>query len=273
LGGAVAVVTGGGRGLGAAYAEALAVAGARVAIFARSADELAATAARIDARGGSALAIAGDTTDAAAVREACAEVEATLGPVDLLVCAAGVGTPFGPTWELDADDWWRTVEVNLRGPLLWARALLPGMLARRRGRIINVSSGAGNGAFPFMSAYATSKAALTRLTEELAAEIGDRGVSVFAFSPGPVRTAMAEAALSTEAGRRWLPWFAPMLAEHGTAPEASAAYIVWLASGAADALTGRFLSQRDDRELVAARATGIREADRGVLRLRPLLSE
>ncbi|HEX2203145.1 MAG TPA: SDR family oxidoreductase [Longimicrobium sp.] len=269
LRGQVALVTGGGRGLGRAYTEALAAAGARVGVFARSADALGEVTRAIAAAGGTALALPGDTTDPASVRAAYARLAGELGVPDLLVCAAGSATPFGPTWEADPDAWWRTVAVNLRGPQLWAHAALPDMLARGSGRIVNVSSGAGNASVPHMSAYTASKAALTRLTETLAAEIRGRGVHVFAIEPGTVRTAMTEEALSTEAGRRWLPWFGPLLEKQGVSPETAAAFLLRLASGAADALTGRFLNQRDDLDRLLARAAEIHAADGAVLRLRP----
>src|SRR5262249_43251371 len=128
--------------------------------------------------------------------------------VDLLVNNAGVGGPVGPLAEADPDAWWRCLEVNLRGPLLCSRAVLPGMLARRRGRLVNVASGAGPRAIPNLSAYVTGKAALIRLTENLAAEVKQYGVRVFAVQPGTVRTAMAEAVLNSAEARQRLPWFA-----------------------------------------------------------------
>ena len=99
------------------------------------------TVALIRAEGGIALAVQADVTDQAAVTRMAAQVEAELGPIDLLVNNAGAGPPFGPTWEADTADWWRTVEVNLKGPMLCCHAVLPGMIARGRGRIVNVSSG------------------------------------------------------------------------------------------------------------------------------------
>src|SRR5262249_39565144 len=153
----------------------------------------------------------------------------------------------------DPDDWWRCQEVNLRGPLLCSRAVLPGMISRRRGRIINVASGAGTRAIPHLSAYVVSKAALIRLTENLAAEVREQGICVFAIQPGTVRTAMAEEALQSPAGQRWLPWFRDVFAQGlDVSPEPATRLVLYLASGQADALSGRFFDAAGDVEGLAA---------------------
>src|SRR5262249_50852995 len=127
---------------------------------------------------GRAIAVRADGTDRAAVQHAVAEAEARLGPVDFLVNNAGSAAVIGPMWETDPDDWWREVEVNLRGPLLCAHAVLPGMIARRRGRIVNMASGVGLTPFPYTSAYACSKMALVRLTDSLQEATSQHGVTV-----------------------------------------------------------------------------------------------
>ena len=207
LAGQVAIVTGGGRGIGKAIAMALARADASVAVVARSGDQLAGTAKEITEAGGRAISVTADVSDPGAVERMVVEVEKSLGSVDLLVNNAGLPGPIGRTWETDPDDWWRCLEVNLRGPMLCSRAVLPGMITREGGRIVNVASGAGTFAIPYLGAYVTSKTALIRFTEIVALEAGGHGIMVFAIEPGTVRTAMAEYALKSDEGKRWLPWF------------------------------------------------------------------
>lgn len=265
----VAIVTGGGRGLGRVYAQWLARAGAVVAVVARSADQLDETVALIKQAGGGAIALPADVTDQRAMEQAVAQVERQLGPVDLLVNNAGIIGPGGPVWEIDPDDWWHCIEINLRGPLLGARAVLPDMIARRRGRIINVSSGAGLGPIPYGSAYAVSKTAVIRFTENLAAEVEEHGISVFAINPGTVRTPMTEALLADPATPKWIPWFPRIFEEgHDVPPERAAGLVLFLASGKADALSGCFVSVDDDVAQLVQRAEEIRQSELHTLRLR-----
>jgi 3-oxoacyl-[acyl-carrier protein] reductase len=147
----VALVTGGGRGIGRAIAQSIAAAGAVVAITSRSADELNETVRVIEKDRGRAVAYPGDVTDAAQIQSTVSAIEASLGPIDVLVNNAGSTGPLKPLLETEVSDWWRAMEVNLLGPLLCTRLVLPGMVSRRRGRIINVSSGAGTMAIPFFS--------------------------------------------------------------------------------------------------------------------------
>jgi NAD(P)-dependent dehydrogenase (short-subunit alcohol dehydrogenase family) len=268
LDGQVALVTGGGRGLGRAMALGLSAAGAAVAVCARTASQLSETVHLIEERGGQALAITADMADRIAVENMIARTERELGPIDLLVNNAGVAGTIGPLAQTDPDAWWEVLTINLRGPLYCARAVLPGMIRRGRGRIINVSSGAGFQAWPMVSAYSVSKAALFRLSENLAEELGGQGIQVFAITPGLVRTEMVESGLhcgepTVEQG------FAESLAEgHDVPPERSARMVVFLASGKADALSGRFIRSSDDEEVLVARAAEIRERDLYALRPR-----
>lgn len=243
----VAIVTGAGRGLGRAIALALARAGAAVGVIGRSEAPVGETMGAIVKAGGGALAVVADVSEAASVEHAVREVEGALGPVDLLVNNAAIMGPLGPMWNADAHDWWHSFEVNLRGPYLCSRALLPGMIARRRGRIINLSTSAATVAVAHMGAYVVSKTALIRFTENLAAELLNSGVSVFAIDPGTVRTAMSEHLLESEAGKKWLPWFRKLFDKGRDVPaEKAADLVVQLAAGRADALSGRLIGVADD---------------------------
>jgi NAD(P)-dependent dehydrogenase (short-subunit alcohol dehydrogenase family) len=243
----VALVTGGGRGIGRAIAQSLAAAGAAVAVTSRSADELNETVRAIEKDGGRAAAHPADVTDAAHIQSAVTAIEASLGPIDVLVNNAGSPGPLRPLLETEVADWWRAMEVNLLGPLLCTRLVLPGMVSRRRGRIINVSSGGGANAIPFFSSYVCGKTAVIRLTECLALETKPYGIAVFSIAPGTVRTAMSEYSLNSPDGKKWLPWFKRIFDEGLAVPaERPAALVLELASGRADSLSGRFLSIYDD---------------------------
>jgi NAD(P)-dependent dehydrogenase (short-subunit alcohol dehydrogenase family) len=272
LAGQVALITGGGRGLGRAFAHTLAAAGAAVAITARSADQLAETATAITSMGGRALAIPADVTDRQAVTQLVHTVEEKLGPVDLLVNNAGMGEPLGPLWEVDPDVWWRNVEVNLRSVLLCSHAILPSMVARGRGRMINVSSLAGLGAIPFGSAYVSSKAAMIRLSETLAAETKAYGIHVFSIHPGLVRTAMADYALESPEGQQWWPWYRVMFEQgQDVPPDVAAELVLRLAAGEGDALSGRFISVTDDFDAMLKRAEVIEQENLYTLQMPPLV--
>ncbi len=265
----VMIVTGGGRGVGRAIASALADAGFAVAVVARSEPELAETRDALTARGGRALALPCDVRDAAAVAEAVAAVTDGLGPVTALVNNAGTGLALGPLWEIDPEEWWTDIHTSLGGAFNACRAVLPGMIARGRGRIINVASGAGASPVPYLGAYVASKAALIRLTENLALENREHGISVFAIHPGTVRTAMVTEGIDTPAGRQWFPWFRGAV-EQGqyVMPERAAQLVLQLASGRGDALTGRFLTIHQDLDALLARAEEIAAADLYTLRVR-----
>lgn len=255
-----AFVTGAGRGIGQSVALRLAKDGLRVAISARSAEQLAETVAL---SGGEILAFTGDVADPARVKAMFGETEEKLGPVGLLVNNAGTGGPFGPGWDNDGEAWWRCLEVNLRGPYLCCREVMPGMIARRQGRIINMASGAGCQAMTDMSAYVTSKTALIRLSENLAIEAAPHGVSVFPIRPGVVRTAMVEEA------RHQIPAIQQLLdAGRESPPEAAAELVSFLASGKADALSGRLFSVDEDYAGVVARSVEVIRDELYLLRLR-----
>ncbi len=267
----VTIVTGAGRGLGRAISVALAQAGAAVGVVARSEAQIAETAGAVKQAGGEPLAVIADVSDSAAVERAVRQVEGALGPVDLLVNNAATPGPLGPMWEADADDWWHSFEVNLRGPFLCSRAVLPGMIARRRGRIVNLATSAATVAVAHMGAYVVAKTALIRFTENLAAELANSGVSVFAIDPGTVRTAMSQHLLESEAGKKWLPWFRKLFDQgRDVPPEKAAELVVHLASGRADALAGRFLGVADDLPKLLEQLEEVKRSALYTLRVRKL---
>ena len=261
----VSIVTGGGRGIGRAIALELAAADSAVGIVARSRDELDETAAEIAEAGGCVEARAADVADPEQVEAALGEIARELGPPDLLVNNAGIGSG-GPVWEADPEQWWRVIEVNLRGPFLCSRAVLPSMRQRRAGRIVNVASNIGLMPAPMASSYSCSKAALVRLTDCLALELLGDGVRAFAVSPGMVRTRMID---GLEASRREHdPNYAPFPDSTFRPPELVAALVRRIAAGEVDGLNGRYIHVDDDLDDLLARQDEIVRGDLHVLRLR-----
>jgi NAD(P)-dependent dehydrogenase (short-subunit alcohol dehydrogenase family) len=247
LDGQIALVTGGGRGIGANIARELASAGARVAVAARTSDQLEELAFAIDA-----LPVVADVSRPDSVETLVRAVESGLGPIDILCANAGIGSRDAYAWATDPDEWWRVFEVNVLGVYLTCRAVIPGMLERGRGRIVITGSGAAYLPTSSNSAYSASKAAVWRFGEILAKQLEGR-IPVFIFSPGLVRTQMTD----------WAPDDAPW-----TPSELAPRLVRVLASGRADALAGRYLhAEHDDIEDLISRADQIRENDLNAIRL------
>jgi len=268
LEGTVAVVTGGGRGIGLAIAEAQARAGAKVVVASRNKRDLDAAVAKIAATGGTAMAIAADLADVASVDALFHRVAASYGHVDVLINNAGSFVEIGPIWEADPDVWWRDVEVNIKSVFLCCRAVLPSMIERGAGRILNLIGGGTAGSFPGGPAYASSKTAVMRLTECVADTVCDKGISVFGVAPGLVRTDMTEYQLTSTRGKKYLPMIARRFAagDH-LPPERVADLAVDIAVGRFDALSGRALSAWDDLDEVEAHLDDILANDLRALRL------
>jgi 3-oxoacyl-[acyl-carrier protein] reductase len=244
----VALVTGGGRGIGASIARELHDAGMRVAVSGRTRTQVEAVADEI---GG--LALVGDVSRGEDVDAWVARTESELGPVDVLAANAGIGNQDGSTWEAPVDNWWSVFEVNVLGVHLSCRAVIPGMLERKKGRIVITGSGAAYLPGIRHTAYAASKAAVWRYGETLAGELAGR-IPVFVISPGLVRTEMTKD-FGDDA-----PW---------TPPELAPRLVRVLASGRADALAGRYLhAEHDDVESLILRAGEIAANDLNAIRLR-----
>lgn len=183
----VAMITGGGRGIGRAIAIAFAREGARVAVCARTEAQIAAVAAEIRVFGGITNSYVVDVADEKEVAETVKRIEADLGVVDLLVNNAAV-LKLSPITQTDPDIWDKLIRVNLRGPFICSKAVLPGMMQRRRGRIINIGSLAGRRGYEEQGAYCASKHGLVGLSKVLAIEAQPYGVQVNMVSPGGVLT-------------------------------------------------------------------------------------
>jgi NADP-dependent 3-hydroxy acid dehydrogenase YdfG len=206
LQGRVAVVTGASSGIGEASAEKLAGLGAHVVVLARRNERLGELAARIEKNGGSAMAIAADVTDKAAVQAAADRVAAELGGADLLFNNAGVMLP-GPIEELASDQWQHQIDLNITGLMNVTGAFIPQLVktAGERGvaDLINTSSIAAQNIFPNFAVYSATKAYVTHFSRHLRAELGSKKVRVAAIEPGIVGTEL-QSHVTDEGARAWL---------------------------------------------------------------------
>jgi NAD(P)-dependent dehydrogenase (short-subunit alcohol dehydrogenase family) len=227
LAGRAAIVTGGARGIGLAVADRLAASGARVAIWDR--DGAAIAAARI-----AQVGIGVDVTDERAVAAALAESEARVGPIHILVTSAGITGPNLRVEEYPADAWRQVLDVDLTGPFLCSRAVIPGMRARDYGRMVHIASIAGKEGNPNAAAYSAAKAGVIALTKSLGKELAQTGIRVNCVTPAAVRTEMF--AQMNEAHIQYMLSKIPM-GRFGLATEI-AAMIAWLASEECSFSTG-----------------------------------
>jgi NAD(P)-dependent dehydrogenase (short-subunit alcohol dehydrogenase family) len=236
-------------------------------VSSRTQAQLDETVALIESAGGRAASVVADVEQRPAVEAMCIETERVLGPVTILVNNAGVGTTTaGPFETLDIDEVRRTIDNNLFSAMLCTRLVLPGMLERGTGRIINVASGSGIISQPYMNAYSVAKAGLVRFSENLALEVKDRGVTVFAMTPGMVRTAATEVIWNIRHMNPLPGWLGsaycpphenPADDTAWQPPERAAKLVRFLASGGGDRLTGRFFSAYYDEQEMVARADEI----------------
>jgi NAD(P)-dependent dehydrogenase (short-subunit alcohol dehydrogenase family)/acyl carrier protein len=252
LDGMTVLLTGATGGLGQVFAEALADAGANLVLTGRNTGQLDELTTTLRERGAGVLALSADVTDRDALARVVAAATAEFGAVDALVNNAGVAGPVGPLWETDDEEWWHAMSVNLRGSARAVRAVLPGMLGRCSGRIVNVVSSAGKHRWPNLSGYSVSKGAVIKLTDNLAPELEDSGVAVFSYHPG-----LLDVGITGDQLRRGrtedthLNGIGDWLADQRdggrfTEPEQAAAMLLRLLSGEVDVLSGSYLTPEDD---------------------------
>lgn len=243
----IAVVTGAGRGLGRMIALALAARGDQVALVSRGEEALQETERLITESGGVARSFPADVGDPAAVEAMARAVVRDLGPVSILVNAAGVFGPIAPISDSDAEAWIDTISANLFGPYLTCRAFVGEMIRQGWGRVVNLSSAAAlHPPGPLNSAYATSKVAVNQLTRHLAAEVAGTGVTANVIHPGDVKTDMwadirdRASQLGPEADgyRKWVDW---VDSTGGDDPQKAADLVLRLTSEDAGRINGQFL--------------------------------
>ncbi len=267
LDGQVAIVTGGGLGIGRGIAQRLGEAGAHVVVAARRAERLAETVRLIRDAGGTASARVTDVTERADVEALMAETVANQGKIDLLVNNAGRFMSIGPAWEADPQNWWQDITVNVLGTYLCCRAAIPYMKARGAGKIVVMGGGGSLAGFSYGSGYGTSKAALVRFAETLQLEVKEFGITVYAISPGLVRTEMTQFQLDSSEGKRWLPRIQQSFAEGRDVPPTLAGDLcVFLATHGDARLGGRFIQARDDFRRIAEAADEVVARDLYALR-------
>jgi 3-oxoacyl-[acyl-carrier protein] reductase len=247
LAGINVLLTGASQGIGERLAYAMSEAGANLGLMARNEAALSKVAREIRAQKRHAIPLPVDLSSPGSIRQALEEVQRQLGSIDVLINGAGIQAPIGPLSENAPDAWEFNFQVNLFGPMRLIHAILPEMMARRRGKIINFSGGGATAPRPNFSAYAASKAALVRLTETLAMELKPFNIQVNAVAPGAVNTQMLTEVIT--AGERAGGEYELALERArngGTPPELVCELIVFLASADSGALTGKLISAPHD---------------------------
>ncbi len=265
----VAIITGGGRGIGRAIAAAYAREGACVVLAARTFSEVETTADFIRQAGGRALAVPADVSEQADVNSLVTATTAEFGRIDILVNNAGIYGPIGALVDLDPTAWMKSIEINLGGPFLCSHAVLPTMIQQQSGKIINLSGGGATSSRPNFTAYSVAKTGLVRLTEILADEVRPYNIQVNAIAPGGVDTRLLDAVIlaDTSAGPKALEEARSLKSGKGTPLEEVVGLALLLASDACNSLTGRLISVAwDDWRSIPSRVASVMASDAYTLR-------
>jgi len=243
------LITGAGRGIGKRLAMGFAAEGAGVGLLARSQGELDLAKLEIEQAGGQALRLRVDVREPEELAHAVERMRTTFGGLDILICAAGVQGPIGPFLGSKAKDWNETVEINLIGAANSCRAALPPMIEKRSGKIILISGGGAASARPYFTAYASSKTALVRFGENLAAEVSDHNVQVNLIAPGAVYSTMTDEILRAgedRAGRKEIEDAERVRVTGGVGAEKQIALALFLASERSNHISGKLIHVNDD---------------------------
>ena len=229
-------------------AEGLAREGADLALISRTERELGKTAQQIRAMGRKVLMMPGDVSDSVSIEKFVKTILSAFDHIDILVNNAGQQPPIGCLVECDPEDWLQTIKVNLLGPMLCCKAVLPRMMERRQGKIINLSGGGATAPRPNFSAYAASKAGVVRFTETLAEELKPFNIQVNAIAPGAINTRMLEEVLASEekAGKLALSQAKRQKQSGGDSLETVVELAIFLSSDDSGTLTGKLISAQHD---------------------------
>ena len=239
----VAIITGGSRGIGRAIAGAFLLEGAKVIIVARSESKIEKTVEDLKHKG-EIIGMPIDVSNMNEVKRLINQTLESLSTIDILVNAAGVQSPIGPLMDVNAEEWIQNIHINLIGTMLCCKAVLPIMIKKRKGKIINFSGGGATSPRSHFIAYAASKVGVVKLTESLAQEVNEYRIDVNAIDPGTVNTRMLDEIIEAgeRAGSKEAREAIMIKQNGGTPPEVSGELAIFLASEESNGLTGRLIS-------------------------------
>ena len=269
LSGKIAIITGAGRGIGRAIAREYARRGTKVILASRTESQLSETKGLITDEDGNAGYVVTDVRNRKSIEGMLDFTKSRYGKPDILINNAGSFATIGPVSEVDPDQWWNDITTNLYGTFLCCNVVLPGMIERKTGTIINLIGGGTAGPMPYGSGYGSSKAAIMRFSETLAKEVKEHGITVFPMGPGLVRTEMTEYQLNTDVGKKWMSGIADAFDRHvDRPPEVAAMLAADLGGGGYNEFTGRAFNAGDDLGEIASRKDQILAEDLRTLRMK-----